>query len=43
MNLSQEENIILQSYLTVSLLTELTNNRFLESACFEKWTLEIRV
>lgn len=36
MNLSQEENIILQSYLTVSLLTELTNNRFLESACFEK-------
>ena len=36
MNLSQEENIILQSYLTVSLLTELTNNQFLESDSFSK-------
>lgn len=36
MNLSQEENIIIQSYLTVSLLTELTNNHFLESDSFSK-------
>lgn len=36
MNLNQDENIILQSYLTVSLLTEMTNNRFLESDYFEK-------
>lgn len=36
MNLSQDENIILQSYLAVSLLAELTNNRFLESDCFSK-------
>lgn len=36
MNLGQEENIILQSYLTVSLLVELANNQFLKSDYYEK-------
>ena len=36
MSLGQVENIILQSYLTVALLIELNNNRFLDSDYFEK-------
>lgn len=43
MNLSQEENIILQSYLTVSLLTELKINGFWKAIALKKWTLEIQV
>lgn len=36
MDLGQEENTILQSYLTVSLLAELCNNQFLKSDYYEK-------
>jgi len=34
--ITQEENLILQSYITVSLLAELGNNKFFESDCFRE-------
>jgi hypothetical protein len=33
---TQEDNLIIQSYITISLLAELKNNNFLDSAYFEK-------
>ena len=33
---TQEENLIIQSYAAVCLVTELKNNKFLESECFER-------
>ncbi|KPQ37209.1 MAG: hypothetical protein HLUCCA11_01910 [Phormidesmis priestleyi Ana] len=35
MELTQEDNLILQSYITISLLVELKNNNLLSSAYFE--------
>ena len=39
--ITQEENLILQSYMTVSLLAELGNNKFFESDCFSKMTFGV--